>query len=296
MTTQKKIICNIAVLLLSVSYLNAQKPNRLLTYDGFDINPTIIADDKLKEIQMPYINNIGSGIGWSSKWRCQDFKYNLYKNGFMIARKKPLSYKKLKINGNFLKGGYNYTSCNRTLDIEKSFSKFLIEKNKEKYIGKNNTNIWISFLIRKDKKDLDKFFLAGVTGNYSQQKETIRFAVGFFGNQSIVNSLPVWSLCIRNSSNTDFDVIKSKIPIVKDKVTFIVLNIKFGEKDTCNLYINPKLINRKPPHNPNVKWTTDGKTDIIFKTIGIYGGTKTNQISIDEIRIGESFKSVTPYK
>jgi hypothetical protein len=134
-------------------------------------------------------------------------------------------------------------------------------------LGADGTTAYLSFLLQPD----------GGAGFYGGLNFGGVF-VGLSGNQSFYG--------LEGSTN---DISLSTVPAVQDKPVLLVLQADFmAGDDRLSLYVNPVSGGPQPAVPDVLKTDLDvGAVDSI--TVNNYGG-----FTIDEIRIGNSFASVTP--
>jgi hypothetical protein len=86
------------------------------------------------------------------------------------------------------------------------------------------------------------------------------------------------------------------VPVVAGQPVLLVLSVNFGTDmtvvNTVNLYVNPTSLGGAPPTTPSATYTT--LNSLAFQSLAYYGGDDTNESSLDEIRIGNSYAAVTP--
>ena len=70
-----------------------------------------------------------------------------------------------------------------------------------------------------------------------------------------------------------------------------MVQINFAATNTVNLYVNPASLGGSAPGTATISGTTT--SSIAFKSLAYYGGNATNQSSINEIRFGDTYASVT---
>jgi hypothetical protein len=81
---------------------------------------------------------------------------------------------------------------------------------------------------------------------------------------------------------------------INGQTCLMVFNFKFNDTgDIVDLYVNPPSIGGDPPAHPTCSTTNSG--DVYFQSFSFYPGPVLNQGALDEIRLGDSFATVTPY-
>ena len=150
--------------------------------------------------------------------------------------------------------------------------------------------MWISFLVRKDANDNDAALLSLNAGEfYRNELAVVRFGYSNWENKP---GERLWAMDIRDSENKNWIKIPTSVPVEPGKTMLMVVRLTFGKKDSVALYVNPPLTGT-PPATPSAEYTSDDGRRLNFRNIVLWGGKPGNS-SFDEIRIGDSFKGVTP--
>jgi hypothetical protein len=252
---------------------------------------TILAYEPFAEPDGALSGAGGNGdFGWGAVWSEQNNSTAV--PGYNIASATPLTYPGLLTNGNHAIGGYDYEGAGRLLNQSTSgpFSAYLSNG----LISLPGKTIWVSFLLRKDASNTQTSAVYlnpnGVPWYAGAPNST---AVGYFGTSSNdAGGNPFWSL--EYNSGTP---ILTKVPAVVGQPALFVIEVTFGATNVVNLYINPASLGGAAPATPSATFSTS--SSVGFDAIAYYGGDSTSpstsdQSSLDEIRIGTSFASVTP--
>lgn len=242
--------------------------------------------------QIRPLHNSNNGTGFSSAWSYQS-SHTL--TGISTAS--PLSYNGLYSSGNGYADGKNssFNTAGRALDIA-AFD--YLAKSTGNVIGQTNASLWVSYLVRRETgaptTQAHLYLNNGSIASASTPTESrLRYGVSN-GN---------WAIWVRNASNTAFNVIESNVSANTGSTNLIVSEIRFGNvNDTIRLFINPTQLGGNAPATPNLVYVTTftGSTttgmhmDMEFNRIGFYGNNGTAAVQIDDIRLGDTYRAVTP--
>ena len=210
------------------------------------------------------ISHVGKGgYGWQSKW--------LY-NGEILkgALEAPKGVLLARSEGEHL--SLKKTGCERYLDCSAKgpFAKAWL-RNKYRKIGVTGKSVYISFIYE--------------TSATRQRHEFIllrnKARVASFGNN--VLSKKEFNLSVGQQKS-------NPITAGNNKVNFVVLRIDYKSgDDEVSVYMNPPSLDEEPTASA---WKSPLKGDLTFDGIGI-SAAGIPSLKIDEIRIGNSYKSVT---
>jgi len=157
----------------------------------------------------------------------------------------------------------------------------LRDPNHPSAIGAPGTAVWFSFLMRVD----------GDVTNHTEARLNIgrnRMMCGLTGNEKSDGAY------IRLSGP------RSNIAVESGKTYLIVGRITYGQKadpdertDNVEIWVNPPVGNQEPDRQPDARLegTLAALEDFWFETNSAESGTQT---AFDEIRIGDTYKAVTP--
>jgi hypothetical protein len=193
-------------------------------------------------------------------------------------------------------GGRDYLSAGRALDVSAKgpFASFLTA---DGFVGKAGTTLWFSAVMRRDGASDRNFHVSwhpndqndiGVTWDDDPSKPS-RFAVGLWGDGDDPNDKGTWTLMVRDPSGKK-QFFESTIPVKVGQATLVVLSVGFDATSTVSLYVNPPP-GAAPPASPTVATTTP--TPLTFRDFYWYPGRSPGSSSLDEVRVGPSFASVT---
>ena len=153
-------------------------------------------------------------------------------------------------------------------------------------VGPAGTTLWLSVLIRRN-ADVDAscdISLGSHRGPHVANQGAI--SAGYFGRPCNTREATAvkrwWALRVGEL------VTRSDVAIEPGKAALLVLRVDFGKPTRVTLYVNP-VPGRPLPAAPNAVVTTVENPE--WASISLGGGAKT---AFDELRIGESFESVTP--
>ena len=230
----------------------------LLSYEGFDY-------------QNRNMNGIDRGSqGWAEKW-------SVSAGALSTVESTSLQYtdannKRLLVSGDHLLLPAN-TSVYRPLDVSKkgSYKKqgFLNPYNR---IAANNKTVYISFLMEVDEnsKSLDIAFT-----KINRQEKSLFWSLSKHRGNIVVNSN------------------KTRHPVHKaNSATYLyVIRADYQPGNhSLKIYVNPEL--GTEPEKPDTSISGTGL--LTFDSLSISCG-ESSEVRIDELRIGPSYKSVTPH-
>lgn len=112
-------------------------------------------------------------------------------------------------------------------------------------------------------------------------------SMGYFGANSNIGGARYWTLKVGTGS-----YYKTAVPVTIGQTALLALKIVFGPTNTISLYVNPGSLGGEEPAAADASASTT--SGIAFKSLAFYGGSSTNQSSIDEIRFGGTYADVTP--
>ena len=221
------------------------------------------------------LNNTNGGAGWAAAWQVQNGSMDV--PGYNIANAIPLSYAGISTSGQYAIGGDAWQYAGRLLDTSAGgpFAPYLANN----LIGAPGTTLMFSVLMRKDIDTDDPMSVTLHAGNPPWWVSSPGIAIGHFGAASDTGGTRYWSLSL------DGVVYQTSTPVVVGQPAFLVLQINFGATNTVNLYVNPPA--GSLPATPDVQATTSNS--IAFQSLAFYGGSGTNQSSIDEIRFAADY-------
>ena len=251
---------------------------------------TILAYEPFSEADGALSGVSGGGdFGWGSAWQEQGNSTAV--PGYNIASATPLTYTGLLTSGNYSIGGYEYQGAGRLLNQDPNgpFSSYLSGG----LISAPGSTVWVSFLLRKDTNSTDTnavYLNPSGVGWWAGSPNSI--AAGYFGATSNdAHGNPFWSLQYNNGTP-----VLTNVPVVVGQSVLFVLEVNFaatsGAANIVNLYLNPTSLSETAPSTANATISTT--SSVGFDAIAVYGGAATNEMSLDEIRVGTSFASVTP--
>lgn len=232
-----------------------------------------------------------NGFGFSSAWDEQDgFSFT------QISTSSPLTYPGLYCS----KGGYidgkstQYKTHGRQLD--KNTFDYLAKSNNLSVLGQTGASLWISHLIRREAIASSKFYFLLNNGFNAVDPKTQKVQFG-------VSSAGKWALNVRNGASDGWIMKESSIAANTGSTNLIVTEIRFGlVNDTIRVFVNPTSLGGNAPNNPAITYITtftgDGSAhsnqDLEFSQIGFYGNSATQAYQVDDIRLGDTYKAVTP--
>ncbi len=264
----------LAVVLLAVAGQAA-----LLTYDDFAQKQTINNSS---------LSLSTNGFGWRAGWDVQgEANY-----GYAVTSAPAMWYETagnlLITNGNLACGGDAWTSAGRRIGVNETwepsngYDPYRKVVSEAAYIGANDTELWFAALVRQQANNSDyKLFLH--SGGIAWNQGYPMINIGLSGS--------TWQLEVVDANNVTTTA-STGISRTLNQTYLMVLRITFGAaNDTVRLYVNPASIGGAAPVTADATLTVD---DVYFRGLKFYPGSGPNNGYLDEVRIGESYASVTP--
>ncbi|MGF1485153.1 MAG: hypothetical protein ACFBZ8_12405 [Opitutales bacterium] len=238
----------------------------------------IFASDDFELGALGLLHEQVTGVGFAEEWNVQNGSNS---PGFAIEDDTPLTYPGLTTSGGqYVVGGDSFRSATHLLDVS-GFGP-LIASADDTAIGQTGTTLWMRFLIRMNAvTDRRVVVLAdgSTTQNSSQRLATIDIQNGN------------WALSARDSASdaNSRTVAESTKPALVDTVQLIAVAVEFGtDSDTLRLYVDPPL-DMTAPLTADATLTTNGAVDMLFRSLGWFGGSGSNQAAADDFVFADSF-------
>lgn len=240
----------------------------LLAYDGFEYADSSALDQK------------SSGWGWRAEWYVQAGDTSF--PGYNVLSGDPLAFDGLAQNGIHARGGTNGYNNWREFDASSDgrAAGFLTDGK----LGKAGTTLYFSAMLRKEEATDEETEMLLRTpwccdGNW--------IGFGYSGQESNDGGKRYWSLRI------DSTVYRTDQEVAVGSTAFFVLKLTFTESSTtADLFINPTDLGSLEPSTP----TVSASADRLFRFNAVCMQTTSGgpQWSMDELRLGVSYASVTP--
>ena len=237
------------------------------------------------------LHGAAGGSGFSQPWAVAGF--DGLAGQFQLLASPVLAYSGLHASGNHLRGGYNNTTASRRLDVSGSFPDQVAPGSNPALIGRDGTSLWVSVLLRKETTDDIQTAFSLANGDDLTDINAIRVGAGYYGPASNLGNQRFWCLLVNNPGTEGFSVLRTTHTLTPGQPALLVLRLLFGSSDTVELYVNPTP-GDAPPSESSVSRTTAGGSGLGFRTVGFWSSNGTNNASLDEIRLGPTFASVTP--
>lgn len=204
-------------------------------------------------------------------------------------------------------GGAEGQNMGRAIDVAGALANYRVFNSDPPLVGLSGTTLWLSAVLRTDQVvntpgAESSFALVGIDGLPSDLLEfynptgfgaVSKWAVGHFGPPSMVGGQRRWTLRVRNAANDGWDYATSARPVVAGESVLAVVRLDFGATDRLRLWIDPPL-GAGDPGVASADWTTTGANNIVFRTLGFHAGPGAGYGALDEVRIGDSYRAVTP--
>jgi hypothetical protein len=230
------------------------------------------------------INDQYTGWGWGDSWYTQNDDadptgYRRHADG--------LTYLSLATAPGCLVGGKSYLSLGRRLDVG-SASPLSDVSDANGLLGKPGARIWLSFLVRRDTTDTSELRVVWHNNPISWYMNAPGISFGTFGSTSTVNGVQHWTLRLGGTSYWD-----TGVPVTRGESVFVVMRVDFAADATAvACYVNPTSLGGPPPSQPTVSGQV--APGIALRSLHFYGGNDRETATLDEIRLGSTYASVTP--
>jgi hypothetical protein len=242
-----------------------------------------------------------NGWGWMNWEGTLGWQVQNVPPTYEIVTNSPLQYmvgsQTLVTEGGYAIGGGVYCSAGRGLHVGNGYSDYGdywqyckpvmdIYGGLPIFVGKEETNIWASLLVRSD-VGTDEFRAEFHPGTVSWiPTDKPRIGVGISNGS--------WCLTVADTNGGNY-VASTGIARQIGKTHLMALNFRFSAtNDSVDLYVDPPTLGTAPPLAPTVS-VTDTNGDLYFRAFYFYPGASANNGAVDEVRIGDSFATVTPF-
>ena len=242
--------------------------------------------------------NIGnaSGKGWARGWDQGEHSKASY---YAFANAKPMTFPNLATSGNYLLR--RQWDLGRVLDFKQAAVAPLVQG---EHIAKAGTVVWVSALVRLDatgkNNDMAAITLHRSGLGYHFYGETAWFAAAF-PSRGHTN----WGLWVAPGNTDPFPAgqgavvhaTKKAVTMGVAQLVVVKVEISGGTSDKVSLYIDPTTLGGAEPATPDAVAMTGQSAR--FRAFAIAGTSSDNissafPVSVDEVRIGNSFAAVTP--
>lgn len=264
-----------------ITYALAQPKNELLAYEGFDYKEGDIWKSS-------------GGSGWMGPWKLHNLNPENRTPNYRVSTDTPFTNVGVPVSPPYLQGGVPSMCVWRPLDVDGVFSRFSTDRpadGKKGYvIGKKGTTIWISALMRVDKEN--HITMDFTSDDFYKAKNGLAFTVGTIKDPGAQNQ-SYWGLRTRKDAK-DLEAHLSAEPVTQETEMLMVVRVTFGKTDTVDLFINPDP-KAADPGKPSVSTQAAAGLRFVFDKVVVWGGNYDCS-SLDEIRIGDSYKAVVTGK
>jgi hypothetical protein len=267
------LLASTAVLAFGVSPVKAQ----LLTYEGFNYSPNQTLDD------------LNGGTGWHEAWDSQNNNTQ-----YQVSSTTQLTYGSLQTTGNYTNGGGGFDNTGRR--VATSFGSVWDNAGRvsdpwtNQYLDQGV--VWGSFLLRRDADvpNWDPLSVAfhrnNTPWNNTSANESLRIqAVGSQFQATSYNNGNFANIATSNLGDTLLFVIKWELSLT-------------AGQNNIYLWVNPNqsTFGGADLHTNTATWSATGldTDEARWKSFSFHSGHTTSATSLDEIRFGTSYASVTP--
>lgn len=273
-----------AIMADSVQFSPSLSGHWILAYDDFNLSPDSAP-------YPPFLAEVDTGAGWAGGWNVQEFvDPQSYADGYHLATG-DLAYDGLLRIGNHLVGGRSYQLAGRQLDVGGHFGHALVEQpDNQPTIGRLGTTLWISFLLRKDVEAQDECLLHLARAPLAYDH---RIAVGTVFDSDTGKRR--WTLALARDETLTLQHEMAAREATSGTTNLVVLRCDFAYVSRFRLWIDPApLSTEEAPVVSDLDVTGTPGFDYSFRSIGVYPGADLQSGSVDEIRLGNTYLSVTP--
>ncbi|NLF37946.1 sialate O-acetylesterase [bacterium] len=225
------------------------------------------------------LNRSRAGFGWRNYgWDVQNGR----KDGYVITNAAPLAYSNLMVNAPYASGGDTYVSAGREVDFWTALKPYHAPGDNAN-IGRPNDEFWLSYLVRRDQNQQSRFTLCRGGTTWAGSPEVV----------SIQQNGGNWVLSLMGDANY---LVDTGVPATLGRTFLMVLRLRFAGTSPSNivdLYVDPAQLGAEPPASPTVSVSI--VTNLFrFSRMHWYPGSQPNHGSLDEVRLGATYASVTP--
>lgn len=217
------------------------------------------------------------GQGFSQQWEVQN--QDTIQPGFCVKNSALATYPGLSQRGGYSQGGRAYLGCGRTLNTANTT--LYPNVTSAGKLGTAGATIWFSGLVRKEQAN-DQRAAFSLTGGGSNT-----VGLGYFGTSSEAGGKRYWSLDLGGT------VYRSPVEATVGQTALLVAKVTFASASTSvDFFVNPASLGATAPAGAQVSqvWATAMQ----FTTLEFAAGNSSGNSTIDELRIGPSYASVTP--
>jgi len=269
----------------ATTFSTLQGPLQLLAYDGAAYGRATNG-----------IQNFNGGTGWAGVWEGMWWNFDAitYCQTRVNVEAPGLAYTDAGLNslvntsntfitsdfGSYLGTDFDIpgTRSRRTLGHDGALHLL----NVSNMFGRVGTTNWFSFLARYESGEPNSYFGIELAGDGTAEKQSSRFVIGKPATAS------EWGLQAASGASA-----ASTVNALSNSA-FLVARLVFGATVSADLWVDP-LFEADPPATPSASLTDVAPFE--WSRVGIvsHGGAKCALVSIDEVRVGESWQSVTPF-
>ncbi len=222
------------------------------------------------------LEGYGVPLGFLTPWHVQSSRLTAYEvsDTLLPSYGDHRTFGELRRSGLRAGGGGEHLNLGRRLDVAGAFGAFASGTG----IGKLGETLWASWLVRMDSGGASaRVALTGSSTDWNPGDYQVGVQQSDGHWMLMVNGLP--------SINTG-------VPAVTTETYLMVVKMEFGTTSTVSLYINPTTLGGEPPAVPTVQAET--AASLSLRSLHYYPGSSIGSGTLDEIRIGTSYGTVTP--
>jgi hypothetical protein len=239
------------------------------------------------------------GQGWKGPWKLHNLKHREVAETHHASTEQPFSLPGLAATPAYLLAGHRYVSAWRKLAVDQAFRAYAVPREQGEgkgngkgasLIGRKGTTLWISVLARPDGGGNLVFDLS--RGAF-YRKEDRAFSWGTFAEAGGgAGSEQYWGFRVpAGDDRKKEELVLGGGAVVPGREVLLVLRLRFGRRDTADLFIDPAP-GPAEPAQPAATLSSMEDARFLFDKLVLWCGTPRGA-AVDEIRFGDSFLSVT---
>ncbi|MFN4243461.1 MAG: hypothetical protein ACK4PI_09510 [Tepidisphaerales bacterium] len=274
--------CLMAAVLATATGMGSVASATLITYDGFDTLTGLL-----------HGTSSPSSTNWKIPWDSQSGPSSA---GYKYENTAPMTFGALITSPGYASGGNVFETTGRRVlanfgsawDAAGAVSSPFVDEALDQGV------VWASFLWRKDVNNFSNqiltFHSSGVPWFAgSNPRLDVGYISGEFGpGISDVGGGRFIAMQYVGSSTVD---VVTTVPIVIGDTYLMVLKFDF-DQDVVSLYVNPSSLGGPAPVTADATLALDATFG--FRALAWYAGRDAGSGSLDELRLGTTYASVTP--
>ena len=251
-------------------------PSAVRAADDFD-GPEVSADPTP-------LHGRDGGVGWARPWQVQ----NGESAGYAVTTDAPM---RPAAAGGHAVGGRAYLSAGRALDVAGAMPDLSTPgPDGAALVGRPGATVWLAATLRKGEDNAQPTHLSLHAGNVAWNAPAPALRVGYPGPAADDSRGRHWSLAVGKG---DSAAVAPGPALAEDAAALLVVELKYADDGTAtaSLYVDPAP-GASPPGTPDATLAVPAGV-ARFRAVAWYAGDAEGQSSLDALRVGPSFASVT---